>query len=269
MDAHRHYGPAALALAIEAWRQGNDVYNALAQAGYAASVASGLAEYVSSSAFSHRTPDEEMSDAKRARTETTGKVSQPVKKYVKSCMDRLVEEKQYQTALATFVPGVAGSVRSAGLGAIVNGTTSVTRVGDIIHVSRLRIAYNVTDFVAGQLRTIVFVDRQANGATPSTSDILTTSNIFSAYNGQTVIGNGGSRFLILYDKHKVVNPLIAATTLDTQVVVLDKKIKIPVLYTASTGAAADISKNNIWVLFISNQATISVNYAPTVYYRDN
>lgn len=208
MDAHRHYAPAALAAAVAAWRAGNDVHQALTQAGYAAEVAGGLAQYVASPFFSPDTPPlasvsqsqgpEEMS--KRARTDITTSVAPGVKKYVRSCMDRLVEEKVYTQGASAYTPGLAGGIRTVGVSAIVNGNTSVTRVGDVIHLDRLIVNWYAYDSNPGQVRVLLFIDRQANGSSPAVSDVLAYSTVTSPPNPFNTVGYGGSRFKILSDE---------------------------------------------------------------------
>lgn len=279
MDAHRHYGPAAFALGLEAWRQGNDVYQALSQAGYVATVAAGLASYFSSGTYVEEPPpltqvsqgDEEGMSAKRARISSSSQAVAPgVKKYVKGCMDRLVEEKAFPLSVQSGTSGTTGTVSRVGIADIVQGTTSQTRLGDIIHLQRLVFNWYAYDTVAATVRVILFVDRQANGTTPSATGVLNQATVTGPYSATDVIGYGGGRYKILSDESVTINPTIAAAGWESRLI--KKEIKLagmPVIYSASTGAVTDVSKNNIWVLHISDNNTSTFVRSSMIYYRDN
>lgn len=286
--AHRYYAPAALAAGVAAWRAGNDVYEAVRQAGYGWEVAQGLAEYVGSR-FYHdadyaaeeppelvqqsQSQGEEMS-AKRQRTSTTTSVgvSKHVKKYVKGCTDRLLERKSYPSGVSALVtPGTAGTIISMLVKDIVQGTGSTNRTGDIIHCKRLRLRINYFDSTPSLMRFILFIDRQSNGTTPTVADVMYTASPMGNVSSKNVVGYGGTRFKIISDRTVVCNPTIS-TVVETRVFAKDftKSVAMPITYDGnSTGTAADVLKNNIWLLAISDDVNAGFQWSAVLDYLDN
>lgn len=285
----RRYGPAALAAATAAWRAGTDVQTALQQAGYAYEVVVGLSQYFSQASvpelelLSQSQPEPEMSSAKRARTSSSSgatttsayarrrnpPVAPAVKTYVKGCMDRLLEVKSLTTAVIDTVPGPAGALALVPVEDILAGSGEDSRTGNIIHISKIVFNYVVFDSVPGLMRLIWFIDRQANGTTPTLTNVLTSASFVATYNTLNVIGHGGHRYLILGDETRTLNPGVAAavqcTTLNTKVI----SKKIPVHYLASTGAATDVATNNVWCFVIANTATATIRHQCQIQFTDN
>jgi len=148
---------------------------------------------------------------------------------------------------------------------VVQGTTDQTRIGNKITVKNfsIRCAMSMDDqttgvIVDGHIRVIVYIDKQANGATAATTDILTTAALSSYRNMDTV-----DRFVILKDKwmqYKVT----ATNALHTgqgsgQWWKWSKKLNLPVHYAGTTGAITEIKSNNIGVLFISDLSTLNMS----------
>lgn len=287
MDAHRYYAPAALAAAYRAFQAGNDVYSALSALGYGYATAQGLAEYYNSrfaeppplDAATQSQGDEPMSTTttttarvkrRRGSYGSTVAVSKGVKRYVKGCVDRMLEIKVFQFAQSgTIQPGTGGAFAGAFPSQIVQGDTDGTRDGNIIHVKRLALRIVSFDSAAFVLRLILVVDRQSNGASPAVTDVLAAANYQSDYNASTVVGHGGSRFAILWERHFVCNPNITATGTFGGVVNKSWKMNMPVTYIGNAGTAADISKNNIYLLGIGSTATAGYSYAGSLTYTDN
>lgn len=285
MDAHRYYAPAALAAAYAAWQAGNDVYSALTQLGYGYSVAQGLAEYYSSR-FAEPPPLDPSSQSQDAMATTTTSssarvkrrrgsygaipVSRGVKQYVKGCMDRLLEVKTFPFAPSgAITPGTAGAMAGSFPAQIVQGDTDLTRDGNIIHAKKLTVRVFASDTAPFVVRTILFIDRQSNGTTPVPTDVLNSANFLSDYRADTVVGHGGARFTILWDKYWVGNNNIAATTYVTPVVRKVFKMNMPITYIGNAGTAGDISKNNIWFVSIASTATATWQYSASLVYTDN
>lgn len=284
--APRRYGPAALAFALNAWRAGTDVQTALTQAGYAYEVVAGLTQYFRQASAPElealsQSQSEEMS-SKRARTSTSGEVqsayarrkSPPValsvKKYVKGCMDRLLEPKVYTKAVADVTPGTTGAVVATGCFDIVQGDTDSTREGNIIHIKKILSNLWIFDATAGgTMRVICFIDRQSNGSTPAVADVLNTATLTSLYSPNTVIGAGGSRFAILWDEAFTYNQQFSAAT---TVAGLKRKAvykSIPVQFQANAGAAADVLTNQPWYIMISSNSSGTVRITTQLHFIDN
>ncbi len=143
---------------------------------------------------------------------------------------------------------------------IAQGVTESTRVGRRCTIRSIYWKYRVdlpevnnvtTPNTIDQVRVILFVDKQCNGATAATLDILETANVHSFRN----LANQ-SRFTILLDK--LVNlrwatlAADAANTFDMAEVVTEhsfyKKCNIPLEFSDVTGAITEIRSNNIGVL---------------------
>jgi len=284
----RRYGPAALAAATAAWRAGTDVQTALQQAGYAYEVVVGLSQYFQSASVPElellsQSTEPEMSSSKRARTSSSGSavtsayarrrsppVAPSVKKYVKGCMDRLLEVKTLtETQAGSVTPTTAGAVRTLCLPSITQGDGDSNREGNIIHVKLVRIRYFATDTVASFLRLIIFVDHQQNGTTPGVTQVLNQASYLSLYNPERVVGNGGARYKILYDATHVITPELAATASLTGLVTKQIRLNMPVTYLGNAGTDADIGTNGLFLLAISSSNTCTYQYAPQIIYTDN
>ncbi len=146
---------------------------------------------------------------------------------------------------------------------IGQGVTESTRIGRKCTIKsifwRYQVALPVQDAVAVPItgdtfRVIMFVDKQANGATAAVLDILETANIHSFRN----LANQ-NRFDILYDKLHNIN--YAAMGSDGAGVMSQgklvhnytfyKKCNVVLEFDNTTGAITEIRSNNIGLLRIS------------------
>jgi len=249
----------------------------------------GLSQYFQSASVPELellSQEPEMSSAKRVRTSssagatTTSRyarrrsapVAPSVKTYVKGCMERMLELKASIIEPADVVPSATGAIVSAPVFQIQQGDTDATRDGTLIHAKRLTfrfVAFDATTSGAFSLRIICFVDRQANGTTPTVGAVLDTTAITSLYNTDTVIGFGGTRYSILYDRTIQANQQIASTAYTTPYFNKSLAMKMPVQFQANNGAAADVLTNNIWFLTISTNSTATIRLTSTLHYTDN
>lgn len=118
------------------------------------------------------------------------------------------------------------------------------------------------DALTGSLfRLIMFVDKQANGATATVTDILESANIMSFRN----LANSG-RFIILMDRTMDMNcnagggngSTTEYGTVETYMS-FNKSCNIPIEFSSTTGAITEIRSNNIGILSIAsanNTATL-------------
>lgn len=189
---------------------------------------------------------------------------QNLQKQIKMCMLKLSERKH----LTTLVSGgntTAGAVLSLPL--MSQGTSSTTRLGNQIVITDLRWTGSVTatPATAGDIvRVIVLWDKQSDGAAPAVTDVLESASYAAPYNLDKV----GSRFSIVFDGH--VNLMNSATTLtsDTRWIHGSKKFEKVVYYTGNAGTVADILRNNLCVIFISQTANSSSNVNFQICFRD-
>lgn len=280
------YG-AALALAKQTWEAGQNIETALTAAGYARYVVDGIISYVTSEGgFPDLEPtsqgtsqfiEENMSSSttvKRARTGSYSKkkstpVAPTVKKYVKKCMDRLVEDKYHTVAVGYTSFPVAGAVFADTL-LIPQSLTDAGRIGNNVRVR----GFSVKGFFYGSTadvgRLILAWDKQSNGAAPTVADVLTisgTNAIAAQYNQDTVVGHGGSRFQIITDKVCAIQPEIAATNYFIPYKYNWKGNKV-VRYDGVTATITDLVSTNLVILYLSTGATVQSNMSLRVFYQD-
>lgn len=149
---------------------------------------------------------------------------------------------------------------------IIQGTTQNTRIGNRIHVSRIQFSVRLcpaaTMATGGLCRLIVMRDKFSNGGTPSITDIFT--------NDPDGLGSGGAadvspwslrnpdnlvRFNFLYDRiHSLVS-----TSSTTGGPLMDFSFNVypkdTIVFDANAGTAADIVKNNYWIVALSSDGT--------------
>lgn len=272
----RHYAPAALAIAVAAWRQGTDIAQAVQQAGYAWDVAQGLAEYVQSRYFREEevpplttTTQSQQEDVpmsaqvKRARVSAGApRVAPSVRKYVKKCMERTLERKYRTKAHSGVSPGTGGTFYSVGIPDITQGTGDDNRVGNEVRILKVTLNGLVYDSAAaaGNCRILLIEDHQYNGGNPNVTDILQSSATYTNYNHNNVIGYGGARFKILADKFYTTDWDIAATPTFKKIAFMARP-KCIINYGASTGASTDVIAKNVYVLALgfSGTTTFTIN----------
>jgi len=179
------------------------------------------------------------------------------------------ELKFHDVAVNATDVATAGNIQNGGtINIIPQGVTESQRVGRKCTIRSInwRYRFNLSEIDAAadpaagdNLRIIVYLDKQANGATAAVTDILETANLNSFRN----LANSG-RFQILKDSYEVLNYLTLAS--DGAGVVSSaavaktktwyKKCNIPVEFSSTTGAMGEIRSNNLGVLLISNQGVI-------------
>lgn len=275
------YG-AAITAGVAAWRAGLVVKEVLEAAGYTKYVAEGVHNYISTDpdtaareADSYGTTTTTMSSQSKKRfrpsqttsSQTTAKVAPKVKKYVKNCMNRLIEKKFLYASCNATNMGTGGTVLASFLCQIIQGTTDATRTGNQVRCKRIAIkGWNSTS-VAANTRLIAFWDRQPNGGSPSVTDVLQAADVNALYNNNYVSGWGGSRFEIVYDKRLKIEPVIVAQGDYQYFSILSKKEKT-VVYKGNAAAVADMATNNFVVIAISDEATADLTANILIEFED-
>lgn len=160
----------------------------------------------------------------------------------------------------------ANGVVTDSINLIAQGITESTRNGRKCTIKTLQWRYRITlpelvdQATPGnptQVRIIVYVDHQCNGATAAVLDILETADIHSFRN----LSNS-QRFTILMDKQHVLNYLSmagdgAGTTAQAFVFreyTWYKKCNIPLEFNSTTGAITEIRSNNVGVILLSSDS---------------
>ncbi len=165
---------------------------------------------------------------------------------------------------ATIAAGVTVAQDSCNL--IAQGVTETTRIGRKCTIRQINWRFDIqinaatastgtTDIV----RILLYLDRQANGATASATDILESAD-YQSFNNLS----NKNRFRTLMDRTYEMNCLAGGgdgTTEDYgQTVTEDsffKKVNIPVEFDSTAGAITEIKSNNIGLLTISRSGKCS------------
>lgn len=194
-------------------------------------------------------------------------VAKNVKRYVKRCMDRLVDEKWQDTTLTFNNIASAGVVGAGYFGTIQLGTGDTSRTGNNVRVQKMLIKGHFSDTATGKYRIIVGMDRQCNGAACTASDVLSSVSTNGPYNHDTVVGWGGSRFEILSDVRGELNLQVAATALINRYFFYKNKPYV-VRYNGNAGTVSDVVSNNLFLLLVSDNSTVDFTGVLTLMYTD-
>lgn len=181
---------------------------------------------------------------------------------------KVMESKAYDNSSLSTQVNTSGSFIV--LNTPVPGTDYINRIGRKVTVTsvfvrgfmNLEAAATPTTGIVSEAqmgRMIIFVDKQPNGATPATTDLLTNATAQSQLNL-----NNRDRFFILCDKQWVFDPMIYNTTATQAVATVGrtivpikkyKKVSVETIYNAGTaGTIADITTNAIHLFFIGTVA---------------
>ncbi len=173
------------------------------------------------------------------------------------------ELKFHDVDLDDVVVDAAGTV-TATVNIIAQGVTESQRVGRKCTLRSINWKYQVNipevdgaaDPAAGDAtRVIMFLDKQANGATATVTDILESADFQSFRN----LANS-QRFTILHDKMVTLNyntaASLSANTIDQSNVQRNgsffKKCNIPLEFSGTNGTIGEIRSNNLGVMLISD-----------------
>ena len=153
-----------------------------------------------------------------------------------------------------------GTIAQASCNLIAQGVTESQRIGRKCSIRSINWRFNVdlpiialgTGSANEQVRVILYLDKQCNGAAAAVTDIVESAN-YQTFNNLA----NKSRFRTLMDRVYVLNPQAGAgdgTTNDfSEFSIADtffKKCNIPIEFDATTGAITEIRSNNIGVLLL-------------------
>lgn len=176
-----------------------------------------------------------------------------------------IERKFHDLDIDDATIATGGTIAQASCNLIPQGITEITRIGRKCNIKqinwRFTLSKGISADVAGgdEIRVILYLDKQANGAAAGVTDILETSDHQSFNN----LANK-SRFRTLMDRvYDYVPQAVAGdgTTNDTTGFNLSdtffKKVNIPIEFNAATGAITEIRSNNIGVLLLSRTGILT------------
>ncbi len=192
------------------------------------------------------------------------------------------ELKFHDVALDDAVVAVGGNI-TATINIIPQGVTEIQRIGRKCTIRSVHWKYRVdlpevqdasTPNTIDEVRVIMYMDKQANGAAAVATDILETATIRSFRN----LANSG-RFNILMDRLHVINWMtlashgFAADTFDQAEVVreysFNKKCEIPIEFNAGAGIISEIRSNNLGVLLVGLNGTAGFLSSIRLRFSDN
>ncbi len=194
---------------------------------------------------------------------------------------RANKELKFFDTTAAFNAGgviVVGGEIDASMNLIVQGTGENERIGRKCVVKSIHIKGDVElPTLAGagggnfdRCRIIVYVDKQANGATAAVTDILQSADILSHRN----LSNTG-RFTVLQDQVWNVNQGPAAGdggandyTGKFLTWSMYKQLNLPIEFSAAAGALAELRSNNIGLLTITEQGVALAKYNCRLRFED-
>ncbi len=176
------------------------------------------------------------------------------------------EMKFHDVDVNSAAVAATGVIASTTINIIAQNTTETGRIGRKCTIRSINWRYQIVlpeqDAVAtpassDSLRMILYLDKQANGATATVLGILETADFQSFRN----LANS-NRFSILMDKTVAVNYQNLASDnnalVSSTLVNFDdawyKKCSIPIEFDSTTGALTEMRSNNLGVLLITSGA---------------
>lgn len=180
------------------------------------------------------------------------------------------ESKFFDTTLTNTNVTTSGVITNASLNLIPQGVTESTRVGRKCVVKSVHLRGMVTlrqstngAQCADRFRMIVYLDKQANGATATVSgdDGLLSSAVIDSFRDL----NNTGRFYVLSDKTFAMNPAAAEGNAAVNIceriyhLQLNKRCNIPLEFSSTTGAISELRSNNIGVMCIASETVVNVS----------
>ncbi len=175
------------------------------------------------------------------------------------------ELKFFDLDIDDAVVTAAGTIAEDSCCGIAEGTGEQNRIGRMCDVKSINWKYKIAlpaSAVVGRedtVRVILYLDRQANGATAAVTDIL-ESDDFQSFNNLS----NSRRFMTLMDRQHTLMSAAGAgdgTTNDSGPVSITgslyKAVNVLLEYSNTTGAITELRSNNIGVLLISESGICS------------
>lgn len=197
------------------------------------------------------------------------------------------EELKYKDTLFTTPATNSGTFDV--LNGISQGTTQITRLGAMIHMTSVQWRFAATALTSTltptRFRFMIVMDRQANGTTPTYSGDPLVATQIAILNG-SIITQGVQmpiqletikRFKILKDKTMIFNPQMSLQDANpaTAVVAMSKEIRgylklnTNTRYGDDVATASGINTNSLWFVTFSDIANgVTISGGARVYYKD-
>lgn len=189
---------------------------------------------------------------KRFRRKTK-RVGKAVKRYVKRKFDSMIENKVFYSQAQ---PTLLNTIDYIVLNTIAQGTNNTDRIGNRIRMKilRLRLSFeNVLLTLPCWIRVFVLLDKQPNGALPTTTQLL-----FNTTGGNTYITNfnvnGRKRYKILFDRTLDISVQGGGTDVESQHHII-KNIRLKdtvTVYNSNAATTAAINTNALYLCAMTN-----------------
>lgn len=194
-------------------------------------------------------------------------VSTSVKRYVNKKIDNQIEDKQLITQFANpTTSDVVGQVVL--LNGITQGVDQNNRVGNRVRMKYARIRINLSQasntpasIRESMHRIIIFIDKQANGALPASSDLLTTTGATAEEYLSPIKIQSKKRFQILYDRYHTLQVHGGSVNVP-QTTSIEIKLKLKkkiVQYKGTTNGITDLQTNSLLFLHVCDTSSGAVN----------
>lgn len=172
---------------------------------------------------------------------------------------RSIEKKYFETDIGDTNNASAGVIIPS-LNLVIQGVTDNERVGNKIMITNINMRGFAKNrdlgtgvYAGANLRIILWLDKQCNGASPIVTDILKQPTITSFRNLDNV-----NRFDILYD-HTIKVPCDSTNALHTDESAtywnIQRKGNWELHYSGATGSITELKSNNIGLLYITDVIT--------------
>ncbi len=169
-----------------------------------------------------------------------------------------------------------GTITQDSVNKIAQGVTEVQRIGRKCILRSINWRFNIrlpegvaTTTTADTVRVLLYLDKQANGAAATVTNILETDN-YQSFNNLA----NKSRFRTLMDRTYDMNTDLSGdgTTVDSPRFnindTLFKNLAIPIEFDSTTGAITEIKSNNIGVLLLSKNGLCTFDSKMRVRFSD-
>lgn len=202
----------------------------------------------------------------------------PAKAFFKKKKGDFPELKFKDTTKAATTSAAAGSIFNDTLCGLAEGNTDQTRIGNKVTAKSIMLrgavqlgAATSTANAMDIVRILVYLDKQANGATAAVTDILAAAD-YNAFNNL----DNSDRFRTLAEHSvTVVCPgVVASGAAFTSMAQLSQpffmkaKLNLAMKYKANNGTILDLAGANIGVLVISRNGLATVEYIARFKYTD-
>ncbi len=187
-----------------------------------------------------------------------------------------MELKFHDLSIDDPVIATGGTIAIDSVNKIAQGTTESTRIGRKCTLRSINWRFRIclpaaTDGASASdtVRIILYLDKQANGATAAVTNILESAD-FQSFNNLA----NKTRFRTLMDRTYTLNASISGdgTTIDTSQVDLDdsffKKVNLPIEFDSTAGAITEIRSNNIGILTISSNGLAGFDSSMRIRFSD-